>query len=501
MRRNLILKLITTLIITVLTFFVIQNCVFAQDKAAEIDKLMQLYHDYDKFNGTVLVAECGEIIFKKGYGLANMEWNIANEPDTKLRLASIAKQFTSMLIMQLVEEGKIKLDGKITDYLPGYRKDTGEQVTVHHLLTHTSGIPNYTNLPNFFKDVSRNPYPVDEFIEKFCSGDLEFEPGSKFSYNNSGYFLLGGIIEKVTGKTYEECLKERIFDPLNMKNSGYDHNESIILNRASGYIKHFSKYENAEYADMSTAYAVGAMYSTVEDLYLWDRALYTEKLLSKKYKNLMFKPHISFGDGSMSYAYGWYIRKMALADSKDSLVTVSHEGSIFGFNTLINRLVDDKHLIVLLNNTGGTNLHDMNVGIINILYGKPYNLPKKSIAEALYKKIKEKDVASAIKHYYELRDIYPDDYDFSKDELNWLGVSLRDWGMLEEAIEIYKWIIELYPDWFESYNGIADVYRLRGDKELAIKYYAKSLEMNPERWYAILISEALKRVARRITRK
>ena len=492
MRRNLILKLITTLIITVLTFFVIQNCVFAQDKTAEIDKLMQLYHDYDKFNGTVLVAEFGEIIFKKGYGLANMEWNIANEPDTKLRLASITKQFTSMLIMQLVEEGKIKLDGKITDYLPEYRKDTGEQVTVHHLLTHTSGIPNYTNLPDFFKDVSRNPYPVDEFIEKFCSGDLEFEPGSKYSYNNSGYFLLGGIIEKVTGKTYEECLKERIFDPLNMKNSGYDHNESIILNRASGYNKQISKYENADYADMSHLYAVGAMYSTVEDLYLWDRALYTEKLLSKKYKDLMFKPHISYGDGSRSYAYGWIIRKMALADSKDSLVTVSHGGSIFGFNTLINRLVDDKHLIVLLNNTGGTNLYDMNVGIINILYGKPYNLPKKSIVEALYKKIKEENVVSAVKYYHELKDMYPDDYEFGKDELNWFGYRLRDSGMLDEAIEIFKWIIELYPDLWDAYYGIADVYRLRGDKELAIKYYAKSLEMSPKRRYAIFISEVLK---------
>ena len=292
--------------------------------------------------------------------------------------------------------------------------------------------------------------------------------------------------------SFSNYTEEAIFLPLNMKNSGYDHNESIILNRANGYIKHFSKYENAEYTDMAYPYAAGAMYSTVEDLYLWDRALYTEKLLSKKYKDLMFKPHISYGDGSRSYAYGWIIRKMALADSKDSLVTVSHGGSIFGFNTLINRLVDDKHLIVLLSNNRPTNRYDMNDGIINILYGKPYNLPKKSIIEALYKKIKEKNVVYAVKYYHELKDMYPDDYDFGKNELNWLGVRLRDSGMLDEAIEIYKWIIELYPDWWDAYNGIADVYRLRGDKELAIKYYAKSLEMNPERRYAIVISEVLK---------
>lgn len=486
MKRGLSSPLTSTLIITVLTFLAIHNCVFAQDKAADIDKFMQLYHDYGKFDGTVLVAESGKVIFKKGYGLANMEWNIPNEPDTKFRIASITKQFTSMLIMQLVEEGKVKLDGKITDYIPEYRKDIGEQVTIYHLLTHVSGIPSYTSLPDFFRDVCRDPYTVDEFVKKYCSGDLEFEPGSKFSYNNSGYFLLGAIIEKVTGKTYEVFLKERILDPLGMKNTGYDHHESILTKRASGYVKASYGYDNAAYTDMSLPYAAGAMYSTVEDLYLWDQALYTTKLLSKKYKDIMFKPNLN------NYAYGWYIRKMALADSKDSLVTVSHGGGIFGFSTFINRLIDDKHLIVLLSNTGSIDRRGMSVGIVNILYGKPYDMPKKSITEILYENISKKDVASAIKHYHELKDMYPDDYDFGKNELNWLGVRLRDSGMLDEAIGIYKWIIEMYPDWWDAYNGIADVYRVKGDKVLAIKYYAKSLEMNPEMWYAKQVSEVMK---------
>ncbi len=475
-----------TLMITVLTFLAIHNNVFAQDKAAEIDKLMQLYHDYGKFNGTVLVAESGKVIFKKGYGFANMEWNIPNKPNTKFRLGSITKQFTSMLIMQLAKEGKVKLDGEMTDYMPEYRKDTGEQVTIHHLLTHTSGIPSYTNLTNFFRDLSRDPYTVDEFVEKYCSGDLEFEPGSRFSYNNSGYFLLGAIIEKVTGKTYEEVLKERILDPLSMKNTGYDHHEPIITNRASGYKKTFRGYENAAYLDMSLPYAAGAMYSTVEDLYLWDQALYKEKLLSKKYKDIIFKTYLN------NYAYGWVVGKMVLAESEDSLQVVSHGGGINGFSTLISRLVDDKHLIVLFNNTEGTDFNRISVGIANILYGKPYDMPKKAITEILYETISKKDVASAIKHYHELKDMYPDDYDFGKDELNRLGVRLRDSDMLDEAIEIYKWIIEIDPDWWDAYYGIADVYRMKGDKELAIKYFAKSLEMNPEMWYAISISEKLK---------
>ena len=264
---------------------------------------MTAANKYRLFNGSVLVAENGKVIYKKGLGLAQMEWNIPNTPDTRFRLGSITKQFTATLILQLVEQGKVKLDGKVSDYLPAYRKDIGEKVTVHQLLNHTSGIPSYTGLPGFFNDVSRNPYTVDDFIKKYASNDLEFEPGSKFSYNNSGYFLLGAIVEKVTGQTYEKALKERILDPLGMKNTGYDHHGTLIEKRASGYQKTPDGYVNAPYLDMSIPYAAGSMYSTVEDLYLWDQALYTDRVLSAATKELMYKPNLE------DYAYGWVVTK------------------------------------------------------------------------------------------------------------------------------------------------------------------------------------------------
>src|SRR6266446_8440843 len=184
-----------------------QGAAFAQDKAGKIDQLISLYNKYGQFNGSALVADNGKVIYQKGVGLANMEWNIPNTPGTKFRLGSITKQFTATLILQLVEQGKIKLDGKLSDYLPDYRKDTGAKVTIHNLLSHTSGVPSYTSLPGFFSNVSRNPFAVDDFIKKYASGDLEFEPGTKFVYSNSGYFLLGAIIEKVTGKPYEQVLR------------------------------------------------------------------------------------------------------------------------------------------------------------------------------------------------------------------------------------------------------------------------------------------------------
>ena len=340
------------------------------DKAAKIDELMSAYNKKGQFNGSVLVAEKGEVVIKKGYGMADREWDIPNAPDTKFRLGSITKQFTSMLVMQLVAEGRLKLDGKLADYLPYYRKDTGAKVTIHHLLTHTSGIPSYTSMPGFFQNVSRNPYGVQEFVKKYCSGDLEFEPGTTFKYDNSGYFLLGAIVEAVTGQSYESVLRKKILDPLGMNDTGYDHHETVLKKRAAGY-EGANGVINAPYLDMSIPYAAGSLYSTVEDLYKWDQALYTEKLLPEKYKEIMFKPFLK------DYAYGWFAGAFQIGGGK-TVPSLSHEGGINGFNTLIVRLVNDKDLIVLLNNTGGTKLEEMAKNIASILYGNPYDPPEKN---------------------------------------------------------------------------------------------------------------------------
>jgi len=217
----------------------------SRDKVSKIDELMTTVYENGHFNGSVLVAENGKVIYSKGFGFANMAWNIPNKSNTIFRIGSITKQFTSMVIMQLVDEGKIDLDGILSDYLPEYRKDTGEKITIHHLLTHTSGIPSYMGLPGFMSDSTRNHYQIDYMVKNFHSGDLEFEPGSKFNYINTGYYLLAVIIEKVTGKSFEENLQERILNPLQMNNSGIDRNEEILKNRAAGYTKHLTGMVNS----------------------------------------------------------------------------------------------------------------------------------------------------------------------------------------------------------------------------------------------------------------
>ena len=456
----------------------------SQDHAAKIQEVLALAHKYRQFNGTVLVAEDGKIIFKQGFGMANMEWGIPNTPDTKFRLGSITKQFTSMLTLQLVEQQKIKLDGKISDYLPDYRKDTGDKVTIHHLLTHTSGIPSYTSQPGFFENVSRNPYKVAEFVTKYASGNLEFEPGTKFSYNNSGYFLLGAIIEQVTGKPYEQVLKENVFDPVGMKNSGYDHHDTLMQKRATGYTKTAEGYRNAAYLDMSIPYAAGSLYSTVEDLYLWDQALYTDKLISAQSKELMYKPFLD------EYAYGWAVANASFKINNLPVPVIAHGGGINGFATVIKRFPREKKLIVMLDNTS-QNVQRLSVIIDKILYDQPYDPPKASIAEALDKTIKEKGVAAGIARYRELKATQPTTFDFGEGELNNLGYQLMRNGKVKDAVEIFKLNVEMYPKASNPYDSLAEAYDNLNQKDLAIANYKKAVELDPKNTGAV---EQLKRL-------
>ena len=457
----------------------------AQDHAAKIQDVLSLAHKYRQFNGSALVAENGKVVYKGAFGMANMEWNIPNTPDTRFRLGSITKQFTATATLQLVEQGKIKLDGKITDYLPDYRKDTGDKVTIHHLLTHTSGIPSYTGQLGFFENVSRNPYKVDEFVKKYASGNLEFEPGSKFSYNNSGYFLLGAIIERVTGKPYEQVLKENIFDPLGMKNSGYDRHATIIPKRASGYSKTPDGYINAVYLDMSIPYAAGSLYSTVEDLYLWDQALYADKVLSAQSKALMYKPFLE------NYAYGWAVTNASFKQNDQPVQVITHDGGINGFTTTIIRFPKEKNLIVMLDNTGSGYLNRLSDSIARILYNQPYESPKISIVSVLGKTIAEKGIEAGIAQYRDLKAKQAATYDFAEAELNQLGYQLLRSGKAREAIEIFKLNVEAYPQAFNTYDSLAEAYMTINERDLAKLNYKKSLELNPNNTNA---AEILKRL-------
>ncbi|WP_460940699.1 serine hydrolase [Spirosoma humi] len=474
MKNSLIQRL---LFLTVMVGLPAVSATFAQTKATKIDALVNQYVANRQFNGAVLVADRGQVIFKKGYGMANMEWNIPNAPDTKFRLGSITKQFTAMLIMQLVEQNKLKLDGKITDYLPDYPKTTGDKITIHHLLTHTSGIPNYTNVPRFFETLARNPYTPQAFIKEFSNLPLDFEPGAKFNYSNSGYFLLGVIIEKVTGKSYATVLSENILKPAQLADTGYDLFSPILPKRAAGYEKQGGKYVNAPYLDMSIPYAAGSMYSTVEDLYRWDQALYTDKLLSARGKATLFTPFRGSYEEGFGYAYGWIVGKTKVGSLNDSLLLIEHGGGINGFNTIISRLPKNKQLVVLLNNTGGAPLSDMRQNILRILYDQPVESPKKPITDLLRQSILSEPLAKTREKFTTWKT--DKTYGINENDLNNLGYELMRDGKLPESISVFTFNVEAFPNSYNVYDSRGEAYMTSGNKSAAIQDYKKSVSLNP----------------------
>jgi CubicO group peptidase (beta-lactamase class C family) len=303
----------------------------------------------EHFSGSVVIVQDSKIVLSKGYNFANREFNVENDPHTKFRITSLSKAFTAVAILQLQEKGHLHVNDTLKKYLKDY--PNGDRITIHNLLTHSSGIFNVSNLPNF-KDLKKIPTNLEQSIALFKDEPLIFTPGSKHEYSNSNYFLLSYIIEKVSGKTYEEYIQEHIFTPLGMKHSGLDNNKTILKNRAWGYSKNNGELECADYIDMSWPKGNGGLYSTVEDLFLWDQALYTEKLLSKESIQLMFAPYGEINNVSpqagyclpVHYGYGWVIGKVVNKNC------VGHIGRINGFATDILRFIDDKITIIVLSN-------------------------------------------------------------------------------------------------------------------------------------------------------
>lgn len=460
-------RIITSLVFVVL---LMASKLHASEIHKELDKLMQGFADIKQFNGTVLVSKGDDIIFEKAYGYANFEWDIKNTIDTKYRIASVTKPFTAMLIMQLVQEGKIKLDAPITQYLKDYRKDTGDKITIHHLLNHTSGIPDFLRLREIREISGKNPYSVGEFVTKFCSEDLDFSPGTQWRYSNSGYTILGHIMEAITGKTYAELLQNRIFTPLEMKNSGYDFHHTVKKKKASGYEKTFKGFEHAEFHDMDIPYAAGAIYSTTHDLMRWERALSSEKLLKKSLMDKMYQtsPH-------RNYSYGWFIDDIPTEKYGRQLTNISHAGMIQGFNSYVSRYIEDQYLIVILNNTGGAPMRSMTAGITNILYGKPYAKAKPRIYTDLYNIISTEGLDAGISKYHALN---KEGIKLGERGLNYFGYELLKVDMIKEAIAFFKLAVELVPNSSNVHDSLGEAYLKNDDKKMALHHYKRSFELD-----------------------
>ena len=390
-----------------------------------------------------------------------------------------------MLVMQLKQQGKMVLQATVSDYLPWYRKDVGKKVTVFQLLSQTSGIPTYTDGPNW-TDLYKQNIDHKEFALKYCSDSLEFAPGTQFKYSNSNYFLLGLINEAVTKSSFDQVLQKNILDVAGMENTGIDFPDKIILDRASGYDYTFDGYVNSDYINMASAtFGCGAMYSTVEDLERWDSALRSENLLSEENRKIMFTPVLN------NYAMGLWVRyqKDFLGTNTD-ITTMVHAGGINGFSSFLARTLEDDNFIILLDNSragvrGG--LLEAIVGDVAMaLYDKPVAMPKLLPTYALYDSLKNSNIEKAIAYYHRLKKTEQDRYNFktTENDLNNLGDYLVSQKRTKEAILINQLNTEENPSSSDVFAAYGTALEKDGQKDSAIKSFKKSLELDLDNKYA-----------------
>lgn len=335
----------------------------AQDKAVNIDSIMQYCYDNNLFNGSVLVAHKSKVLFTDGYGYSDTGLKKQNNPETIFRLGSVTKTFTSILIMKLYEEGKLELDDKVTSFIPDYPKEQGDKISIRHLLSHSSGMTDYTSMPGILDYILEEQNP-EEFIKFFWNEKTGFEPGSEYNYSNSGYFLLGAITEVITGKKYAEALQEYIFNPLGMKNSGYINDDEHYENEANGYVKTEEGLSSPMSFHHSLPFAAGGIYSTAEDLYIYFMAIHKNEILSPANTVLLQTP--CFPDADDKYGYGFGILQVDKGFFSEPVLITGHEGQIPGFRSLFH-IVNNEYLIVLLDNNENSTLFRISASIIRIL--------------------------------------------------------------------------------------------------------------------------------------
>ncbi len=330
------------------------------DPTPRMQQIIASYTGDKSFMGSVLVVKDGHTLIDQGFGSADLEWNIPNSPATKFRLGSVTKQFTAASILLLQERGKLNIDDPISKYLPD-APAAWSKITIYNVLTHTSGIPSFTGFPDYRTTEWKDTNPT-ELVARFREKPLDFEPGTKFNYSNSGYVLLGYLLERVSGQTYADFLQQNIFTPLSMKDTGIDSNAAILPQRAQGYRRSRQGIEHDGYISMTIPFSAGALYSTTGDLLKWEQALFGGKVLKPESLTKMTTPFKS------DYGCGLVIRTV------DGHKLINHGGGIEGFNTSLNYYPDDKLTVIVLGNlTGGA--PDQVAGYIGkVALGQPVTL-------------------------------------------------------------------------------------------------------------------------------
>jgi CubicO group peptidase (beta-lactamase class C family) len=446
-----------------------------------LDALFTRYHDIGLFDGVALVVRDDEVLVEKGYGLANREFAVPNAPDTKIWIGSVTKVFTATMIARLVDAGRLSYDDRVADLLPWYRQDTGQRITVRQLLSHTSGLPDYMHLPGieregFAREVGTGVIDVKDFAQTWCSHDLQWEPGAQWGYSNSGYLLLGAIIEQVTGEPYEQVLRELILTPAGMHDTGdvARRPRAVVDKLPRGYERYAGEVVAPRYWNMSTAFAAGSMYATVGDLYRFQQALDRDDFLSPAAREAMFTAGVGH------WGAGWSVQDLPIGPDGATRKVVGHEGFIYWTLTQIYRIPEDDTFIVLANNSGDAPFRAIFAGVFDVLYGREPAWPLPSAGDAVHAVASQQGAGAAIAHYRELQASAPRDYEFSERSLNALGYALMQEGRPADAVGIFRFMVESYPQSGNAWDSLGEGLANDGERDEAIRAYRRSLELMPE---------------------
>lgn len=459
------------LLIVVLFALVIYSSI-AQSKKEKLDELMKAYHGFNMFDGSVLVAENGKVIYKDAFGMANREWDIPNTTDTKFMIGSVSKPITSILMLIQVQKGLISLDKTISDYIPEYSKKNGSRITIRQLLGHASGMPNYDIIKDFFPRISRQNVTREDYMKLYMDSTLVFEPGKSYYYSSWGYFTLGYIMERVTGKTYSQLMKEDIFDKLDMKDSGSYYHTQIVKKRATGYDYTLGGFTSADFRDQSNTMGTGDLYSTVEDLFKLHIGITNNTLLNKKLTEEMFTPGIR----PWRYGFGWFNQNFKYTPT-DSVFVNYHLGMTEGFLSFLVRIPSTNSLVVFLCNSSPTHFFGIASNLMKVLYNKPVNL-KQPVHKALESVIVKNGAVKAVEEYRKMK---ADTAHYYVDWLamNQLGDQLFALKRYEDARIIFENNALEFPERDLALLSLAKTYEELGRKEDAIVYYKKVLAVNP----------------------
>jgi len=360
-------------------FLLFQTGISSQEIEKQIDEILEKQFQPILPGCAAIVVKDGKTIYQKAFGMANLELNVKLKPEHIFRIGSITKQFTACAILKLAEEGKLSLNDDITKYIKDFPTH-GNKITIEHLLTHTSGIKSYTGMKEWDGEVRKKDFTPEEMINYFKDQPMDFKPDEKYRYNNSGYFLLGYIIEVVSGKTYAEYIDEAFFKQLGMSSSYYDNTSKIIQNRASGYQKNGNNYENAAFLSMTQPYAAGSLLSNVDDLAKWYQAVADYKVVKKE---SLDKAHTSYtlkNGKPTNYGYGWAIGNIQGSEG------YSHGGGINGYLTASIYLKNEKIFVAVFSNCTAHDPSNAANKIAAVVLDKPYKWTKMDIPE---KKLKE----------------------------------------------------------------------------------------------------------------